>query len=506
MRKELRNRCVVLLSIAFLFCLPHLQGAYSDRSTSVNLDPSTIEWVSLSGYVNDTAMNPISGAIITVTCGDESYGNTSDPMGYYYVGPLPLAYCLWTISFSKEGYRTFSVEMPIVENLTYNVILTAKTTIFVDDTPGEGPDNPAENFTSIQDAIDAADDGDTIFVYEGVYYENIIVNKSLNLYGENKEFTIIVGKDIDSVVTLYDTINISGFTIKDDNNCSLNAGILVLGNGSCVENNDIRPDIIGIHLGDAQYNIIRENELFCESWGMDLCRASNNTIEYNQINSGSGIAISGLYSNNNVLKNNVFNNKGTSIWLLEHARNNIISFNIISNSSCGIYVGEFFQRSIYNVISFNTFIGNDHGIIFRSTSYNKIYNNYFIKSNQSAISIRDSHYNTILNNTILENNQIGLELIWESNYNLINHNLFTKNQDYGIYLSRSSENSINYNNLILNSRNAYFENCTNSWNNNYWDRYRLLPKLIFGEINSKIRFNVDWHPAKEPYDIWDDWQ
>lgn len=53
------------------------------------------------------------------------------------------------------------------------------TTWYVDDVPGSGPGNPPEDFISIQDAIDNASDGDTIFVYSGIYHENIIVDKSI---------------------------------------------------------------------------------------------------------------------------------------------------------------------------------------------------------------------------------------------------------------------------------------------------------------------------------------
>jgi len=67
------------------------------------------------------------------------------------------------------------------------------TTIYVDDVPGSGPGNPAEDYTSIQDAIDAASAGDTIYIYSGTYYEQVLVTKFLNLEGEDKETTIIQG-------------------------------------------------------------------------------------------------------------------------------------------------------------------------------------------------------------------------------------------------------------------------------------------------------------------------
>ena len=62
------------------------------------------------------------------------------------------------------------------------------------------------NYTKIQDAIDDASDGDTVFVYDdsSPYYENVIVDKSINLIGEDKETTVVDGGRIGSVVIVTD--------------------------------------------------------------------------------------------------------------------------------------------------------------------------------------------------------------------------------------------------------------------------------------------------------------
>jgi pectin methylesterase-like acyl-CoA thioesterase len=49
------------------------------------------------------------------------------------------------------------------------------------------------NYTKIQDAIDNASEGDTIFVHNGIYNENITIIKTINLIGEDKNTTIING-------------------------------------------------------------------------------------------------------------------------------------------------------------------------------------------------------------------------------------------------------------------------------------------------------------------------
>ena len=65
--------------------------------------------------------------------------------------------------------------IPMVSSDTYS----SKVIIYVDDVPGSGLDNPTEDYTRIQYAIDNASDGDTIFVYGGIYTELINVDKSL---------------------------------------------------------------------------------------------------------------------------------------------------------------------------------------------------------------------------------------------------------------------------------------------------------------------------------------
>ena len=56
---------------------------------------------------------------------------------------------------------------------------------------GSGPNN----YTRIQDAIDNTTGGDTVFVYDdnSPYYERLVIDKSINLIGENRNTTIVDG-------------------------------------------------------------------------------------------------------------------------------------------------------------------------------------------------------------------------------------------------------------------------------------------------------------------------
>ena len=84
-------------------------------------------------------------------------------------------------------------------------------------------------YTNIQDAIDSARYGDTVYVYPGTYFENLRVKKTINLTGEGFYHTTINGNGIGDVISVSeDWVNISGFTVigagngPDDEEIELN--------------------------------------------------------------------------------------------------------------------------------------------------------------------------------------------------------------------------------------------------------------------------------------------
>lgn len=95
-------------------------------------------------------------------------------------------------------------------------------------------------YLTIQEAINAANLGDTVFVYNGTYYENVVVNKTLTLAGQSAATTIVNGSGGTVMyVEEVDDVTIDGFTI-----CSGGSGIYVRNSqrGTISGNNITRND------------------------------------------------------------------------------------------------------------------------------------------------------------------------------------------------------------------------------------------------------------------------
>ena len=97
--------------------------------------------------------------------------------------------------------------------------------------------NVPGDYSSIQSAIDASTDGDTILVAEGTYYVNDLnINKDISLIGENRESTIIDGSGSNRIMTIdspgADTLRISNFTIQNGHALSNSGGVIDFSNGN----------------------------------------------------------------------------------------------------------------------------------------------------------------------------------------------------------------------------------------------------------------------------------
>jgi len=176
------------------------------------------------------------------------------------------------------------------------------------------------NYSSIQEAIDNASDGDTVFVYNdsSPYYENVKVNKSLNLIGEDKDTTVINGIKFRDVVHISaDEVNISGFTIR--NNGDYN-GIKISSNFNTIIDNSISNNGDGIEIFCSYFNTIKGNTISSNNNnGIYLYISNYNTIRDNIITSNNKYGIKIKWSRFNIIiKNNIINNEQDAYFINNH--------------------------------------------------------------------------------------------------------------------------------------------------------------------------------------------
>ena len=193
---------------------------------------------------------------------------------------------------------------------------------------GTGPGN----YSTIQSAIDDASHWDTIFVYSGIYNENIVINKILNLIGENRGTTIIKGQGnqitVDISVRL---VTFQGFTIRNNND---GIGIDSGGVDIIIQNNTIKNCNVGMELPNMGYaHIIDNNTIMYNDYGIYMLYRGS-PIKTNSIISKNDFGIYTLFITNNIISRN---NYGI---LTSFVHNMYLKDNIISENQKGIFLGD----------------------------------------------------------------------------------------------------------------------------------------------------------------------
>ena len=404
-----------------------------------------------------------------------------------------------------------SVAIDNVKKSTYPI--GSGNTLYVGGS-GEG------NYTSIQDAIDDASDGDTVFVYNdsSPYYENIIVDKSINLVGEDKNSTIINGGSARDVVYVSaDYVNITGFKIRMSGEDSY--GIHIFSNYNNINNNNLY-DYQGIRVKDSIGNNISSNNFFVEEYCIVLNGSEYNNIYNNYICNGSYSRRIVLFSSscNNIVSKNTIIDGTAGIHLFSTSNNNIVSKNTIIDCFCGITI-----NGDNNDIN-NNYLSHMHDGVFIDGNYNSIYKNYIDCSDGIVIDDYRFSQGFSKNNDIYENyidgGYRGVALTRAINNKIHRNNII--DCTYGLYYEGINFlNRIYENNFIDNECDCRLEFflpfipliiLRNRFDRNYWGRPLLFPKIIVGSIYTltfwypfymKVcsTFRIDWHPAKEPYDI-----
>jgi parallel beta-helix repeat protein len=240
------------------------------------------------------------------------------------------------------------------------------------------------NYSKIQDAIDNASNGDTVFVYDdsSPYNEDITIYKSIHLISVGQQKSVIIG----GIAEVSDSITIIQI---DANNCGID-GFIITRNDDAIA--------VGININSSNNKII------------------NNAI----INITEGIVIQPKTQNNTIIWNTITNNHyGIHT---DQASNNTYANNIItSNSLYGIYNN---YNSNENIFSNNLFSQNNYALRIKSSQKNTVHYNRFISNSWGLYVCCGSTSNYFYTNNLLNNSEAhvhedsNLINIWYDSLNL----------------------------------------------------------------------------------------
>lgn len=313
-----------------------------------------------------------------------------------------------------------------------------------------------EDYPTIQEAINAARPGDTIFVRTGTYYEHVIVNKSISLIGEDRGRTIIdAEQDGVTVIVIANQVSIMNFTIRNS--------------GTPAFISYAYPCILlySVQDCDISFNYIVAKGIGLEGDGIVLEYSFNNDIHANTVSeNGIGILIENSF-NNGIRGNNVTRN-GRGI-IVSYSRNNLLRDNhmVLNDYNFGVF-GDSVQTFIHNIDTSNTINGkpvyyfvNQYNLTITTATHPSA--GYLALVNSTGIIVEDLE---------LKDNIQGMVLAYTANSQIRSNNV-THNR-YGIYLFRSSNNII--------QRNSIRNNVKGIWLYNSSDNNNIIANNIGGSL------------------------
>ena len=281
----------------------------------------------------------------------------------------------------------------VIALLSAIIVITpaAATTWYVDDGGGPGID-----YVDIQPAIEAADPGDTIFVYNGTYCTGhweyyggghfsdscfSVTKPNLTITGEGSTVVILDIREESSIELLYDEQegwNASGCVIEGFKVVNSSGGIgAPLGADDCIIRNCVFEGLTNDYaIGIGGSNTTFVNNVVLNSQGAGHITGENCIYMNNVITGGTSIYASVRPDGNSCkfINNTITNGAGAGMLFYEsNAVNNTIRKNNISSNAKGFWLYNA-ESSPYNEIHLNNIVDNDISVSYEygSISYSTI--------------------------------------------------------------------------------------------------------------------------------------
>jgi nitrous oxidase accessory protein len=317
-------------------------------------------------------------------------------------------------------------------------------------------------YKSIKSALDEIQNGDTIYVHEGIYKEgNIVISKEVKLIGINfpvldgqKKYEILSIKAANTLVSgfkmqhsgfatlddpcaikVYDTRNV---TIQDNIFDDNFFGIYIQFSKNCtVKNNRIAAYGVeeqqignGIHCWKSDSLLIIANKVSGHRDGIYFEFVTNSVIWRNISTSNIRYGLHFMFSNSDSYISNVFKNNGAGVSVM--FTNKVKMFNNTFTENWGDAAYGLFLKEISDSYIFgNRFYKNTEGIHMEGTSRIKVEKNVF-ESNGWGMKIQAS----CMDNEIVSNNFVGNTFDISTNGSLVlntfNGNYWDKYEGYDL--------------------------------------------------------------------------
>jgi parallel beta-helix repeat protein len=305
------------------------------------------------------------------------------------------------------------------------------------------------DFSSINAAVGSASQGDTILVKNGIYRENVIIDKPVSLVGEDKTQTVIDGLGAGTVVWITsDGASLTGFTVQNSGDKLTDSGIYVNSSQSVIlSGNLVTANNIGIYLSDSANNTLKDNSL------------SGNKFNF------------GVYSSNfegyiqNIDLSNTVEGKPIVYWVNTEGKQAPSNAGYIAAVNCT-------DITVSNV----ALEKNWQNILFAYTC-NSLITDVTSTLGEDSVWLIESRNCLLQNNNITGNIWGGIAFVNSSGCT-IQSSTMKGNGGYGLFLSDSSDNRFFHNNFVDNPHQAWLYGVnSNSWDNgypnggNYWNNY-----------------------------------
>jgi len=350
-----------------------------------------------------------------------------------------------------------------------------------------------DDYPTIQEALNHANAGDTVFVRNGTYYEHVCMNKTVSIVGQDKITTIIDGNHTGTVVTVTaDNVNISGFTVQNgeaglklDGDCNsvtssifssngavetdLKTGLEIyqdplqpvpwygiwdMMNGSYTEvmelttdtpvlslevfsHSDVEALLLGVFFDENMDGAPQLHEFVgfgCVDKNPWTCLFGPSKGQY--IIKIKGEAVTG---NPGHFDRKITKHKGYGIGMHSCSKNTL-SGNLISGNYAGLYV----QSSSDMIVHSNNVTRNIGGIITENLT-NSIFDSNRVFDNtpmtySTGISMRAAE-NVSLSRNVVSQNCFGIT-IWNSTNTNVENNEIISNHGWGVELHASLKNRV----------------------------------------------------------------